>query len=172
MMDSFYTNVICKDHRFNSTDTINDLALLEPGMRLAVASAVADAKAAGHELRVLETYRSQARQHMLFERHATELSKVGVHGYGLAVDLALYVNGRYDPNGTHYMFMVALAAAHKLVSGIDWGLPKIAHSFKDYDHLQRVPLFRQAALFAGTWYPGSDYDPHADMIANGIKGAA
>lgn len=167
---SFYTDVLAKDPRFASTAPIKDLALLEPGTRAAVLAMIADAAAAGHDLRVLETYRSQARQHMLFEERLTQLSKVGCHGYGVAVDLALYVNGRYDPNGQHYMFMEALAKKHGMVSGIDWGTPNAQHSFKDYDHVQRVPVFRQNAMFAGAWYPPEGYDPHADQVAHRIAG--
>jgi hypothetical protein len=167
---TFYTDIIEKDHRFDSVNVINDLALLEPGTRAAVEAMIADAALAGHELRVLETYRSQARQHMLWTQHLTQLSKVGCHGFGVAADLALYVNGRYDPNGQHYMFMEALAKKHGLVSGIDWGAPNAVHSFHDYDHVQRVPVFRQNAMFAETWYPPSAYDPYADQVAHGVKG--
>ena len=169
-MGNFYTDVIQKDPRFNSTERIEDPLLLEPGTRAAVQAIIADLQSLGHDARVLETYRSEARQHMLFEQHLTQLSKVGVHGFGLACDIALYVSDKYDPVGEHYVILVPLAQKHGMISGINWGLPNLPHSFKDYDHIQRIPLFRQNALFAGSWYPPTDYDPHADEIAAGVKG--
>lgn len=169
-MSNYYEDVIKRDPRFNSTECINDLLLLEPGTRIAVQALIAEAAAQGKPLRVLETYRSQARQEMLYDRHLTELRKVGVHGYGLAADLAYEPNGKYDPDGAHYLFLVALCGKHGLVSGVDWGLPKERHSFHDYDHCQRIPLFRQNALFAGEWYPAPLYDPHADAVEHGVRG--
>lgn len=172
MMDSFYTNVIRRDPRYGSTAVIKDLALLEPGTRAAVQAMITEAASLGHELRVGETYRSQQRQHMLYEQKLTQLSNVGVHGFGLAADLQLFVKGKYDPDGQHYEFFQALAQKHKLISGIGWGTPKAHHTFTDWDHLQRVPVFRQNALFAGTWYPDADFDPYADMISHSIPGTS
>ena len=93
---SWYTDFLMKDPRFNSPHTdivICDLNLLEPGTRTAVAQMIELAKAAGHQLKVGETYRSQARQFALYKKGATQLSHVGMHGYGLAADLQLLVNG-------------------------------------------------------------------------------
>lgn len=164
MTTNFYTSVILRDQRFASTEPCKDPLLLEPGTRAAVYAMAKDAAAAGHELRILETYRSQTRQHQLYLDHLSELSRVGVHGYGLACDLALYRDGKYDPDGAHYDFMEALARRHGMVSGIDWGHPGgPSKGFKDYDHVQRVPIWRQNALFAGAWYPGVIYDPYADV---------
>ena len=122
---------------------------------------------AGHELRVGETFRSQARQTQVFKQGFSQLRKVGCHGYGVACDLQLFVNGAYDPNGSHYLFFQDLCKQVGLISGIDWGTPEHAHSFKDYDHVQNVPVFRQTELFNGTWYPTPNYDPIADQKANG-----
>jgi len=165
---SFYTDVIKKDNRFNSTQTIRDVSLLEPGTRAAVAKLIVLAHEAGHELKVGETYRSQARQLQCFKNGATQLRKVGCHGYGVACDLQMIVNGKYDPKGEDYAFFQDLCKKVGLISGIDWGTPNQKHTFHDWDHVQRVPVFRQNALFAGTWYPPVDYDPYADMKEHGI----
>lgn len=172
-MSNFYTDVIKKDKRYNSKNVskvINDLNLLEPGTRAAVIHMVEIAKAQGHELKIGETYRSQARQAHLYRKGYTKLRRVGCHGYGVAVDLHLFVNGRYDPNGEHYAFMHAMAVNHKLISGQGWGTARQPHSFTDWDHVQRVPLFRQEMLFGGEWYPPVVYDPYVDMVNNGIGG--
>lgn len=170
-MGNFYTDVIKQDHRFGSTDVINDLALLEPTFRGRILNFISYASARGHSVRVAETYRSQARQTQLWEKKLTELKTVGVHGFGLAADLAIYVNGKYDPNGQDYMFFVEAAKQADELSGINWGEPCAEHGFKDYDHLQGVPLALQPALFAGTWYPSPGFDPWAWERAHGIKGA-
>lgn len=166
---SFYKNVIRKDSRFNSTAIIKDVSLLEPGTRVAVAKLIVLAHEAGHQLVVGETFRSQSRQEKCYRNGSTQLKKVGCHGYGVACDLQLLVNGKYDPNGEHYVFFQQICRKVGLISGIDWGTPAEHHNFHDWDHVQRVPVFRQNELFAGTWYPDINYDPYADQIAHGIK---
>lgn len=169
-MGNFFTDVIRKDPRFNSTECINDLALLEPGTRAAVQALIAEAASNGHDLRVTETYRSEARQQKLFAEHATELRKVGVHNYGLAADFALYIKGEYQTNAGPYEFLATLAPKHKLISGINWGTPHIKHGFQDTDHVQRIPVARQEVLFNNEWYPPSLYDPYEDAVELGVKG--
>lgn len=169
-MTNFYTGVIQKDPRFHSTDVCKDMALLEPGFRAKVEKFKALAEAAGHKIFVLETYRSPARQAQLFAQKKTQLRNVGTHGYGLAIDFALFVNGKYDPNGQDYACFVPIARKVGVISGVDWGVPGVPHSFRDFDHLQGVPVARQAALFAGQWYPPAGYDPYADLAANHVKG--
>jgi hypothetical protein len=113
----------------------------------------------GHILVPVETYRSTQRQHMFYMKHFTQLKTVGVHHFGLAVDLALMDGGHYHADGQDYMFFVELAKKHKMISGIDWGTPEAHHSFHDYDHLQRIKVSDQARLFSGEWYPEPDYNP-------------
>jgi hypothetical protein len=106
----------------------------------------------------------------LFNQHATELRNVGCHGYGVACDL-----GITGPSGAvdwkaDYALLQALARKHGLIWGGDWGTPKCRHSFHDNDHVQRVPVFRQAELFAGDFYPATNYDPYVDMQEHGVAG--
>jgi hypothetical protein len=142
--------------------------LLEPGTRQAVTDMVAEAKAEGHDLRVLETYRSQTRQSYLFSQHATQLRTVGTHGYGVAVDFGVFRNGKYLESDKEYQFIGPLARKHGMVSGLDWGHSYPNRGFVDSGHVQRVPIFRQNAMFNGAWYPTIMYDPYADMKANGV----
>jgi hypothetical protein len=165
---TFYTDVIKKDTRFNSTDAIRDVMLLEPGTRAAVHDLIADAASQGKELRIAETYRSQARQHALFMKGYTQLPKVGCHGFGVACDLALYEHGVYQSDGEAYAFLDDLAEKHGLISGISWGTRSQTHSFRDWDHVQRVPVFRQGALFSGAWFPPTRYDPWGDQKSQHI----
>jgi hypothetical protein len=160
---SFYTDVIQNSPAFNSTIRISDPALLEPKTRAAVQTIVDQAQSLyGIRLVIFETYRSQARQTMLFQQHQTQLKVVGVHHYGLACDLVKEVGGDLTWKGD-YSFLAQLARTNDLISGADWGYPARPHNFVDADHVQRCPISRQAALFAGTWYPGDDYDPYSDL---------
>ena len=161
-MDNFYTNATMKDSRFHSIECCKDLGLLEPITRASVQTIIAAAAKLGKTLVVLETYRSPARQQYLFTKRVTQLRKVGVHGYSLAADLGLE-NPNYDGNGEHYLFLRNLAEEAGMISGIDWGTPNQSHSFRDWDHIQRVAVSRQNSLFAGTWYPDENYKPLDDL---------
>jgi hypothetical protein len=127
---------------------------------------VDEAKHDGHDLRVLETYRSQTRQSALFAGHHTQLRVVGCHGYGVAVDFGVFIQGRYAESNTPYVFLRLLARKHGMISGQDWGHAREG-SFVDSGHVQRVPVWRQAALFGGSWYPDpTNYDPYVDSVTN------
>jgi hypothetical protein len=163
---SFYDTVIRKSPAFGHSDLCHDTALLEPGTRAAVLALMEGAKAAGHDLRLLETYRSQTRQSALYAKHATQLKTVGCHGYGVAVDFGVFINGKYAENNAPYVFLRQLARKHGLVSGQDWGHAREG-SFVDSGHVQRIPVWRQNALFSGAWYPPEQYDPYADSAEHG-----
>ncbi len=169
-MTSFYAEVLAKSPAFHSTEVQKSTELLEPGTRAAVAALIAEAAAHDHHLVVLETFRSSRRQQQLFNQHATELRNVGCHGYGVACDLGITgpsgaVNWKAD-----YTLLRALAGKHGLIWGGDWGTPKCRHSFRDMDHVQRIPVFRQGALFKGEWFPPTNYDPYFDMQQHGVAG--
>jgi hypothetical protein len=160
-MGNFYQDVICQDPRFHSTDGCRDLALLEPSFRAQVEALIADAAAQGIKLWATETYRSQERQQMLFVQKLTQLSKVGVHHYGLACDFAMSKDGGKTADWTIQDWsdvLGPLAMKHGLVWGGDWQLtfdPQAIHQpgFHDCDHVQAIEVKDQAQLFAGTWYP-------------------
>ena len=65
---SFYTDVIQPSPLFNSLEECRDLWMLEPVTRAAVQAIIADAATLGIRLIVTATFRSQARQEMLFSR--------------------------------------------------------------------------------------------------------
>lgn len=165
-MSTFYDTTIRNSPAFRSDAVCKDMAMLEPGTRAAVLALVDEASKQGHDLRVLETYRSQTRQSALFAKRATQLRTVGCHGYGVAVDFGVFINGKYAENNTPYMFLRDMARKHGLISGIDWGHPKTG-GFIDSGHVQRVPVWRQNALFSGSWYPDPIYDLFADSAAHG-----
>jgi D-alanyl-D-alanine carboxypeptidase len=164
-MPSFYDTVLRNSTAFRSSAVCKDLALLEPGTRAAVLALLADAKAQGIDLRLLETYRSQTRQSALFMQHATQLRTVGCHGYGVAADFGVFNSGKYAEDNKPYVFLRVMARKHGLISGQDWGHATESATFVDSGHVQRVPVWRQDALFSGAWYPSEVYDPYQDEAA-------
>ncbi len=155
-----FLDTLRADPRYASPLRCNDPALLEPVTRAAVATIIAQAAAAGHTLRITETYRSQARQAALFAQGATQLQHVGVHGYGLACDFVLIgPDGAADWSGADYTILRDLCAANGMIWGGDWGDSTVPHSFRDMDHVQRINVADQAGLFSGAWYPDADYRP-------------
>ena len=162
-MSNFYTDVITVSSYFDSTEVCRDLMMLEPGTRTAVQSIIADAMSDyGIDLRVSETFRSQERQQMLFAQGATKEdgktpASMGVHHFGLACDFFKMINGEASWSGD-WSFLRDLAEKHGLISGLDWGLPNIKHTFIDPDHVQACTLEQQSELYAGTWYPSSTTD--------------
>ena len=158
-MGNFYEEVITQDPRFHSTKPISDLGLLEPVTRTLVQAIIADAKEQGLDLMVFETYRSQELQGIYYRRGVTKLQNVGVHHYGLACDLVKVVNGEPNWDGS-FAFLGPLAQKYNLIWGGDWGFPDEKHSFRDYDHVQRILVSDQDALFNGGWYPEPDYSPY------------
>ena len=161
-MNSFYTDVIRNHPRFNSTSRINDLNFLEPVTRQKVQAILADAHEHGVNLMVFETYRSQARQELLFNQGATQLRKVGVHHFGLACDIVKNVNGEPSWKGS-FSILRDLSLKHGLIWGGDWGRPNIPHSFIDAVHVQRCSIRSQSALFSLQFYPDEMYNPYNDL---------
>lgn len=161
-MSNFYIDVIQKSPHFNSVDRVSDPALLEPVTLALVQAIIAQAKAVGINYMIFETYRSQDRQLQLFNQGVSKLKNVGVHHYGLACDIVLNHNG--EPSwDSSFKLLGQLAHTNKLIWGGDWGTPDQVHTFNDNDHVQRCRVGRQAALFAGTWYPADSYNPYDDI---------
>lgn len=158
---NFYETTIKPSPVFESQKRVDDRQLLEPVTREAADQIIARAAELGIKLMIFETYRSKERQRALFQQGATKLREVGLHHYGLACDLVRDVNGEPSWKGD-WEFLGHLARHYGLVWGGDWGRRGVKPSFFDGVHVQRVTLARQASIFAGRWYPGSDYDPYLD----------
>lgn len=160
MLQSFYTQTIQKDPRYLSTEKVDDINLLEPIFRQLVLGFIADAAAIGKTCKVIETYRSQTRQELLYQHGATQLEHVGLHHYGLAADIGVVIGGSVTFK-VDYSFFQGLAKKRGLIWGGDWGNPAIKHNSYDGDHLQRIKVSDQPKVFNGTWYPDKDYSINA-----------
>jgi len=159
---NFYTNVIKTSLAFKSKERVSALNLLEPEVRRRMQNVIDDAKLLGHELRIIETYRSKERQLELFNQKKTKLRNVGVHHYGLAADVVKIVNGKAFWGGD-WTFLGKLAEKHKLIWGGNWGFPNRRTTFYDAVHLQLISVKDQSKLFKGTWYPQPDYNPYENL---------
>lgn len=156
---NFYVNVLSTLPLFNSPLRVSSLDYLEPITRAAVISIIADANLQGFKLLPFETYRSQARQRLLYQQGATQLEDVGCHGYGLACDLVKDIDG--DPSWKgDFSFLGVLAKKYNLIWGGNWGLPDKKHGFIDSCHVQRCAIRDQPTLFDASWYPPNDYNPY------------
>lgn len=157
-MGTFYTDVIRHSPFFLCPERVFVPELLEPGFRAKVLRILAASRKLGVDLRLFESYRSQARQSELFKRKTTQLRTVGVHHFGLAADLVRYVDGK--PNwDCNYSFLRQLASNEGLVWGGDWGQPGKTHGFVDEPHVQAIAVKDQSKLFSGAWYPDAHYQP-------------
>lgn len=159
---NFYVNVIKTNLAFKTKDRVSVLHLLEPEFRRRMQNVIDEAKLHGHELRIIETYRSRERQLDLFNQKKTKLRNVGVHHYGLAADVVKIVNGKAFWGGD-WTFLGKLAEKHKLIWGGDWGFPNRKTTFYDAVHLQMISVKDQRKLFNGSWYPSIDYDPYENL---------
>ena len=151
-MSNFYIDVIQKSPLFHTTNRVNDLNMLFPAFRTKIEALLIESEKSEAPLMVLETFRSSERQLQLYEAKATQLKTVGVHHYGLAVDIVKKVNGEPSFFGD-FSFLGKLAKNQGLIWGGDWGEPNKPHTFRDMDHIQFIPVSDQNKLFAGTWYP-------------------
>lgn len=149
---NYYEYFIKRQSLFNTLNRVNYIEYLEPVTRMAVQSIMMDALGMGQPLMIFETYRSQARQELLYSRKATQLKTVGVHHYGLACDLVKDINGEPSWQGD-FSFLGELAKKYHLVWGGDWP------DLRDMAHVQRISIDDQPRLFNGEWYPDSDYKP-------------
>lgn len=156
MTSNFYLSVLAPSPHFTDPSRQSDVMLLEPVTRAAVAAIIAESSV---PLMVFETFRSQARQKVLYDRGVTELEKVGVHGFGLACDLVKIVNGQPSWRDD-FGFLGVLAKKHGLIWGGDWNRPSEHHALIDAVHVQRCALADQPKLFARTWFPSDDYNPY------------
>jgi hypothetical protein len=147
-MGNFYTDTICNDPRFNQASRVSALGLLEPITRERAQALIVEANRRGEPLMAYETFRSKARQAQLFARGASKLREVGVHHYGLALDIVKDVDGDPSWKGS-FVLLGELAPIYGLIWGGSW------KNFKDLVHVQRCEVGQQKALFAGLWYPES-----------------
>ncbi len=142
---NFY-DTLKSDPRFHSIAAIHDPGMLFAPFRTKIESVIADLAKRGQTFQIIETFRSQERQHELFLQHATQLDHVGLHGFGLAVDCARVIGGRIHWESALYQEYGVIAEAEGLTWGGRWTLG-------DLVHVQYVTVSDQQKIFSGEFYP-------------------
>ena len=136
-----------------------DLNELTPYVRKQAEEWIKQCQAAGLDVRVSETYRSDVRQAYLYEQKLSTVKITGAHGFRVALDFFFVENGK-----TAYPIAKMTAAAQiakKL--GFEWGGDWT--SFKDMPHLQMLGGISLAQYRQGvrpSWYewpPKQDHKP-------------
>jgi hypothetical protein len=188
-MASFYEDVLMKSPVRLNPALNRDLALIEPETLKRAQAIIKGAAMQGIHLAIYEGYRSPARQEQMVRNGVSQVH-TGTHEYGLAVDLVKQViatrrvraicaaermiwgypadHGAFANEALtliwswagSYDFMVPLAKANGMVSGIDWGVPGAHHTLIDGAHVQRVRVADQGKLFTNAWYPDEAYNPN------------
>jgi cell division protein FtsL len=123
-----------------------NLADLQPRVAELATKLLALAKSKGIDVAVSETCRTQERQEALFNNGVTKLRSVGIHGYGLAFDVA---RADGSPLSTADLSELGkLGESIGLTWGGDWGSPGTPHTFVEPEHFQLGSVEEQPHIFA------------------------
>ena len=142
--------------------TCRDLNELVPYVRVRAEQWIQRCQAAGLDVRVSETYRSDARQAYLYEQKLSTVKVTGAHGFRVALDFFFVESGK-----TAYPTAKMTAAAQIAKSlGFEWGGDWT--SFRDMPHLQMLGGLSLAQYRTGkrpSWYewpPKHDHKPEQE----------
>lgn len=102
---SHYDGIILKSKFYKSTKPVNELELLYPEFieKLIKCFKRYSDENPGEEVYVVETYRSNSLQLKYFLEGKSKIKKNGMHHYGLAADVAFYINGKFSYEGDYLM---------------------------------------------------------------------
>ena len=113
------------------TDACRDLSELVPYVRTRLEKWMAKCLSEGLDVRISETYRSQARQEYLYSHGKTQVRSLGAHYFRVAADF--FIKGGSDIYPEEKMKAAAdIAKTYGFEWGGDW------KSFKDTPHLQML----------------------------------
>jgi hypothetical protein len=135
---SWYKEYIQKSKFFGTTRRAVDLEWLYPPFRAKIETLLEKAKAAGLDVMVFETYRSQARQAQLYKQGATKIKTNGMHHFGVACDIVFKTPAGNPTWKGPWESLGAIGRGCGLYWGGDW------KSFKDSPHFQLIPATKEA----------------------------
>lgn len=98
-----YYNVISESDKFNSTSPVRDTGLLLPEFRdiLGICFKEYEEQYHGQEIFIVETYRSNELQARYYRNGSSKIRKNGMHHFGLAIDAAFIINGKFSYKGDY-----------------------------------------------------------------------
>ncbi len=137
---------------WESSERTARLELLFPPFRRIVERMMKEIAAEGLHFKVFETFRSEARQLSLYHMGYSKLKTPGPHNFGLAVDFAVWENGRWSWESKDWNWLGALGEKYGLIWGGRW------KSIKDCPHFQCIPvdLKLYARIRKGEFYPDGE----------------
>jgi hypothetical protein len=134
---NFYVQTLIKSDKYNSPNPCKDETLLVPDFldKLKASINNFNVKYSDVEVIFVETYRSNALQLIHFNNGASKIRKNGMHHYGIAVDVAFKINGKFTYNGDYkYLRECHTEQGLNLLGAWDIG------------HVQYVPVSEQQVL--------------------------
>lgn len=131
-----YNDVIKTSKDFESTKPVNDLNLLFPPFleKLIKCFGRYNEKYPEHDVYIVETYRSNELQKKYYDEHKSKIRKDGMHHFGIAADIAFYINGEFSYKG-NYDFLRGIFAEEGMTV-LKWEL----------GHVQYIPVSKQNDL--------------------------
>ncbi len=131
-----FENTILTSKEFESAKPVNELNLLYPPFleKLIKCFARYNEKYPEHDVYVVETYRSNELQKKYYDEHKSKVRKNGMHHYGIAADVAFYINGEFSYKG-NYDFLREIFTEEGLTV-LKWEL----------GHVQLIPVSAQSSL--------------------------
>ena len=157
----FFVSKLIPSPDFNNKNQVRDTALLVPEFYALVKKAIAKFNETykGVEVVFVETYRSNALQLIHFNNGASKISKNGMHHYGIAVDCAFKVNGKFTYNGDYKLLRKCFQDVGLHLLGL-W----------DMGHVQYIPVDQQTALRNAVDGAIKMFQREHGLIADGIPG--
>lgn len=131
-----YNNAIRPSKKFYSMRPVNDLGLLFPEFleKLIACFARYNGKYPEHDIYVVETYRSNELQRKYFSERKSRIRKNGMHHFGIAADVAFYIDGEFSYKG-NYDFLRKIFKEEGLTV-LNWEL----------GHVQMIPVSEQSEM--------------------------
>ncbi len=159
----FYLQKLITSPVYFSPNPGKDVNLLFPDFYKKVTSGIAYFNAKYPKVKVVfvETYRSNALQYTHYKNGASGIPKNGMHHYGIAVDCAFNINGKFSYDGDYKHLRTCFTQA---------GLFLIAKN--DEGHVQYIPVSRveQNKLRESVLIAVKDFQRENGLTSDGVVG--
>lgn len=161
----FYVKTLIKSDKYFSPNQCKDETLLLPEFLAKVKKGIKEfnIKYPAIEVIFVETYRSNALQLIHYNNGASQIKKNGMHHYGIAVDCAYKIDGKFSYNGDY---------KHLRQCMVNAGLYLIGTVDKSWDlgHFQHIAIADQTALRNAVDVAVRAFQSKNGLVSDGIVG--